>query len=231
MLQTKRLSAACLVPSLACLQRLLCVFMNRRGNLYIWYTVPIFVFSFTLQGTISRAATSNHPLPRRLAPSTGNSDVLIVRVTANAGTETTSPIEDIVNTIFNGSPSVASQFQECSNGALTLTNGGSIEIVLPYSVEGLEVDNDSDFISDLQSYTEGAIGTSLPGEYEHVIFCLPEGTTVGLDSDWVGFAEIDGYSSYYNHGKCQQTLTVMHELGHNSTYKNSLHARIICKSS
>lgn len=155
-------------------------------------------------------------LPRRrrnLAPSTGNNKVLIVRVTGANGAETTSSLEAIREAIFLGSPTVASQYEECSNGALTLTDAGDIEIVLADSVAGRDIGDDAAFLRELDGLVEEQVG-EIPGDFNHILFCLPRGTTIFGDPNWVGFAESGGSLSWYN-DKCVQMITVMHEIGHN----------------
>lgn len=152
---------------------------------------------------------------RRLAQSTGTNSVLVVRVSGNGGSETTSTLPEIRNNLFEGSPSVNSQYTECSDGALSLVPGDEVEITLPYSVNGRATDTDESFLEDMRQLAEAELGTAVPGGFDHVMYCLPDGTTVGGDPGWVGFAELGGVNSYYADGRCEQILTVMHEIGHN----------------
>ena len=155
---------------------------------------------------------------RRLAPSTGNNRVLIVRVNGDNGNEQTrSSLQDIEEAVFLRSPSAASQMEECSDGALMLTNAGPIEVTLPYTVVGREIDRDTQLFADIEERIEAETGEPVDS-YDHVMYCFPPGTVFGDNTGWVAFATLGGVESYYNDGKCEQILTILHELGHNCKF-------------
>ena len=156
---------------------------------------------------------------RKLVESSGMNIVLMVRVSADEGFETTSSLESIVETVFGGSPTVASQYNECSDGALTLLNGGAVEIMLPYSVFERETDTDEDFLDDMRRLAEEEAGVPVPGDFDHVLFCLPEGTTVAGNPNWVGLGDFGGYGSWYNDGKCEQSKCSLPELRQNHSWE------------
>jgi hypothetical protein len=140
-------------------------------------------------------------------------------VTAAGGAEQTkSSLDAIQSVIFDRSPSVQSQFRDCSNGVLTITNGGVIEVTLDYTVQGRTIDSDDEMKNDLIGLVEAQLNTVLPGEFDHVIYCFPPGTTNFGALDWVAFAVYEGYAGYFNDGSCEDVLTVMHEMGHNSKF-------------
>ena len=154
---------------------------------------------------------------RRLADKVGENKILVVRVSAGGGAEQTkSTLEAITNTVFDRSPSVQSQIRECSNGALTIANGGAVEITLDYTIQGRTIDSDDEMKGDFKRLVEEQLTTVLPGEFDHVLYCLPLGTTNFGASDWVAFATYTGYEGYFNDGSCEDVLTLMHEMGHNS---------------
>lgn len=184
--------------------------------------IPSLPRSFNATGFKVNYPKTNHIIPRRLAEPTGINRVLIVRVSTNEGSETTSSVEEIENTLYDGSPTVKSQYNQCSGGALTIENGGSVEITLPYSIQGIETDKDQEFLEDIRLAAQEQAGAPVPDSFDHVLYCLPQGSSVAGDFGWVGFGDLDGPNSYYNDGKCAQHLSVMHELGHNCKYKRKL---------
>jgi len=127
-------------------------------------------------------------------------------------------MEQITDAVFNGSPSVQSQFDECSNGVFTVSNGGAVEITLDYTVKGRTIDSDTTMKNDMAKLVEDIVKFPLPGILDHVLYCMPTGTTNLGEPDWVAFATSGEYNSYYNDGQCEEIITVMHEIGHNSKY-------------
>lgn len=64
--------------------------------------------------------------------------------------------------------------------------------------------------------------TSLFEEYgdivnkvEHIIMCLPYGTTIATSKTWKAYAFVNNYLSIYNDKNCNYLSVLMHELGHN----------------
>ncbi len=162
---------------------------------------------------------------RQLSKKTGNSNVLVVRVSAGGGAETpTSTLEAIEDVIFTRSPSVQSQFAQCSSGIFTISKGAAVDITLDYTVQGRTIDDDDVMKADMARLAGEQVGTALPGDFDNVIYCLPLGTTNFGDADWVAFATYNGYESFYNDGRCEDVLTVMHEMGHNSKFFTQFHS-------
>ena len=100
-----------------------------------------------------------------------------------------------------------------------MANGGAVEITLDYTIQGRTIDSDDEMKGDFKRLVEEQLNTLLPGEFDHVLYCLPLGTTNFGASDLVAFPSYAGYGTdaYFNDGSsCEDVLTLMHEMGHNS---------------
>jgi hypothetical protein len=115
----------------------------------------------------------------------------------------------------NGDKStLKSIYSACSMGKLTMTPAtgsgivnGVAEIVLTENISGMD-----SYTVDNRVATEAtAKFGSLSQNFDHVMFCLPPGTSGG----WLAYAYVNWYRSSFNDKWCGYPSAQVHELGHN----------------
>ncbi|KAG7374685.1 gametolysin peptidase M11 [Nitzschia inconspicua] len=164
---------------------------------------------------------------RRLSNSKGTKKVLVVRATTSGG-DTFSERDDIVDAIFGtfGNPiSLRSQYLGCSHNKIDFTpfegtthkgnqvTDGIITVDINRDFRGL-----NRFVAEegLTSAAENMVG-DLEQQFDHVILCLPPGTSGG----WVAYAYVNGLISVFNDRWCEKLSTLVHEVGHNLNLAHS----------
>jgi len=152
---------------------------------------------------------------------TGSLDTLVVRVVANDSQPPTA--EALSEDIFNDSYCLKSQYAACSYGKLTIQEylpGSGISNVptvagapgiVEVNVQTNAIGNTKETIQDLaKAELNKLLDTNDPGSmFDIVMFCMPPGTV-----NWLAFAYIGGWDSYYNDAWCQSMSSQMHEIGH-----------------
>jgi hypothetical protein len=158
---------------------------------------------------------------------TGKHETLVVRVTINDNGPVPSTT-DLAGSVFGlgGNPaaqSMAGQYSACSFGQLqflpakgdTILNGVmNIEISKeggPLSILSLR--------SDLADAVEAKIPQGL--EPRHIMYVVPPGTEFQGAADWVAFANVGDYRSYFNNQWGDSLSATMHEIGHNLGFNHS----------
>jgi len=159
---------------------------------------------------------------RRLASTTGILNTLVVRVNAldNSPPAATALSEDI----FNDEYCLKSQYARCSYNQLqiqeyipgdgissipTLPNApGVVDVFVDANAEG----NTTPIIqAAANAELQKLFGVSNPGTlFDIVLFCMPPGI-----GNWLAYAYIGRWDSYYNNDWCQAMSAQMHEVGHN----------------
>jgi hypothetical protein len=175
------------------------------------------------ESTISiNQETSPH---RRLAPSTGNLNILSVYVTSTFGERPSTPVDDVKNGILGTGPTPTAynplnQYRSCSFGALNIqpgTMGNNVEGGVLQVQVNRRLDSSCDMSRGTCAQEVGAAADAALGrpinDYDMVIFCLPDGTINGGTS-WGGFAYTGQKRAFFNGGICAIMSTVGHELGH-----------------
>ncbi|KAG7349157.1 gametolysin peptidase M11 [Nitzschia inconspicua] len=164
---------------------------------------------------------------RRLSNSRGTKKVLVVRATTSGG-DTVSERDDIVDAIFGtfGNPiSLRSQYLGCSHNKIDFTPfEGTTQTGYQVTDGIITVDINSDFRGrnrnvaeeGLISAAENIVG-DLEQQFDHVILCLPPGTSGG----WVAYAYVNGPISVFNDRWCEKLSTLVHEVGHNLNLAHS----------
>jgi len=165
-------------------------------------------------------AKPEQPAVRRLTSYTGTLNTLVVRVNANDNSP--PPATNLSEDIFGDEYCLKSQYNKCSYGQLqiqeyvtgTVSNvptainaPGVIDISVDANAEG----NNYQTMQDLANLAlQEKLGTTDPGSiFDLVLFCMPP----GMD-DWLAYAYIGRWDSYYNNEWCQAVTSQMHEVGH-----------------
>lgn len=161
-----------------------------------------------------------------LAVVEGDKSVLVVRVVAtNASTSASEG--DLSNSVFgNGVDplNLSSQYSACSHDKLTLNkaadrtgtstniSNGVVTITVGYSTSYGDTVMNNAVISELMTQ----FGVTNPNQLaDHVMFCLPPGTTGGA------YAYVNHWLSVYNDNYCKSVTMQMHEIGHNLNLAHS----------
>jgi len=171
---------------------------------------------------------------RRLTKKEGDIKTLVVRVRA----ENSDPpsAADLSSDIFYDQANLKTQYEACSYGKLTVdpylqgmtgVNGdtvnvpnaapGVIEITINESVDSNNNGNYKALEAAANTKLREVLGTSQPDDlFDAVIFCMPPGA-----GNWLAYAYVGRWDSYYNDNWCQSMSTLLHEVGHNLGLRHS----------
>jgi len=171
---------------------------------------------------------SNRQNNRRLLQTSrthGVKKVLVVRADAQ-GSATTPTRETLSNKIFGthgDSNTLRSQYFACSQGKVVfqpfegMTTGGTViqngvlDVTIDITAPGT---SRYDIEDALEKAADQLVG-SLHDQFDHVMLCLPPGTTSGSNRNWVAYGYVNSWLSVFNDGFCNSMSTQVHEIGHN----------------
>lgn len=168
---------------------------------------------------------------RKLAPLLGTHKVLVVRVVAN-GIKTTTAPSAYFDEVFGtgaGAVTLRERIDSCSYGELRMdpfagitTTGydistGVIEVYVDinpsestaYQVRALVIQALQAELGDLAT------------QFDHVMFCLPPGTSKDGKVTWAAFGAVNGWMTVFNDKKCDIAQIQAHEIGHNLGLKHA----------
>ncbi len=176
----------------------------------------------------------------------GTRKVLAIRVIDVDGVSTTSNAYEMSDKIFGPrGNNLVTQYNACSYGKLQfaptralkagdprLTTAGVYEVRLPVRVKGMTESQVRTHVTN-QLRKDFPI-TGLPGGYknyhtdasspfDHVMYCLPPGTTGG----WIASGYENSWLSTYNDRWCNMLSAQMHEISHNLNNHHSGDAQAI----
>jgi hypothetical protein len=164
----------------------------------------------------------------------GISKVLVVRVTALDSAPAVSHAL-LAGRIFgigdhNPGVNVVSQIGNCSFSKLQLVPAqgqdimhGIGEITIPWNATDTSV---RDMENKLTTLTEQKFG-AISGNFDHIIYCIPPGTRYDTNrAEWLGYAYIRSWRSYFNGDFCGGLSGTIHELGHNLNLRHSNEGRV-----
>jgi len=158
---------------------------------------------------------------RRLSSWTiGELETLVIRVISSDGMEPPSA-NSLHDDIFADGACLKSQYDACSYGQLTIkeyqediVNGvepvepGIIDVHININAQG---NSRNALRKEAKQVAEEMFGgVTLNSIFDLVLFCMPPGT-----GDWLAYAYINSWESYYNDAWCQSLSALMHEVGHN----------------
>lgn len=161
---------------------------------------------------------------RYLVASTGTLKALVVRVIANNGVEPAASISQLRSDVFEDSVCLKSQYKACSHGQLiiepfhgtTITGRKIIGGVVELNVGVNPAKGNKDVFQ--REANEAAIKAygDLSSQFDLVMFVIPPGT-----GNWVAYAYINRFDSYYNDDWSSSVSTQVHEVGHNLNLAHS----------
>ena len=155
---------------------------------------------------------------RELVTSSGTLKALVVRVISKNGIEPSVSIDQLRSDVFEDKLCLKSQYAACSYGRLEIEpfsgttktgrkiNGGVVDVKIDVNPTNgnrdlLEADAKKRAI---EMYGE------LASQFDIVLFSIPPGT-----GDWLAYAYINRFDSYYNNMWSSSVSAQVHEVGHN----------------
>jgi hypothetical protein len=157
---------------------------------------------------------------RATSRTVGSRSVMVVRVTSSDAGSPSYDRKELSRNIFGHPnsiyrPSFASQYNQCSQGQLNFhpasyegdSTTGVHDLNLPYQLLNRKFDFQVD--QWLETAFEQKFGAM--DQYDHIMYCLPQ----GMAGEFVAFAVVNGRNSYYSDPWCAMMSATMHEIGHN----------------
>ncbi len=155
--------------------------------------------------------------------------VLVVRVVDGDGKGPDANAEKLQDDIFNGKVCLKSQYEACSHGQVLIEQATEFSTLLENNIKvrGI-VDVRIDAIAEEGNYkslefeavtaANNTYGEEYPlaETFDFVMFCLPGGT-----GDWLAYAYVNDWRSFYNNKWCERVSAQMHEIGHNLNLAHS----------
>ena len=160
---------------------------------------------------------------RRLTSTTGTLNTLVVRV--NALDRQPAPATILSEDIFQDEWCLKSQYNRCSYNQLRIQEyqPGVVNSYVPTAPNApgvVEININKNAVgntkeqmqADANAKLREMFGVSDPGNlFDLVLFCMPPDLS---DGDWLAYAYIGRWDSYYNDDWCQAMSSQMHEVGH-----------------
>jgi len=154
---------------------------------------------------------------------------IAIRVSTTAG-ETVDG--DLVSSIFGSGPNdpsnLLTQIEECSYSLLSIVPATELNVtsgVLDVTVNQGAAAVEATLIQD--AARSAALGLVDLDSYDHVLYCLPAGTTftpkgsaVAI-TDWTSYGELKGSESVYNDAACLSLSEQMYNIGLNLGLRNA----------
>ncbi|MGK3737716.1 MAG: hypothetical protein ACI8RD_010315 [Bacillariaceae sp.] len=154
---------------------------------------------------------------RNLATPSGTLRTLVVRVIAKDGTEPTASIQKMRADVFEDKLCLRSQYDACSHGQLKIEpyqgntqtgrkiSGGVVDVKINSNPTN---GNKQTFETKAKAKAAELYGDLT--QFDLVMFCIPPGT-----GDWLAYAYVNRWDSFYNDKWCSSISTQVHEVGHN----------------
>jgi hypothetical protein len=155
---------------------------------------------------------------RKLAASSGTLKALVVRVISMNGIEPTASIDQLRSDVFEDKLCLKSQYEACSHGRLIIEpfhgttetgrkiSGGVVDVKI--SINPSNGNRDQLEANAKTRATE--IYGDLASQFDLVMFSIPPGS-----GDWLAYAYINRFDSFFNDKWSSSVSTQVHEVGHN----------------
>jgi hypothetical protein len=145
---------------------------------------------------------------RKLAVTTGTKKMLAVRVIASDAT-TTSTESEISDAWFGTSGdavNLKSQYEACSYNKIQIDPANTTDV--SNGVKTVTISNTVNGTADgvIRDAVTTALGSSFTSQFDHVMLCLPPGTS----EDWIAYAYFNYWLSVYNNEWCDYVSAQMH---------------------
>jgi hypothetical protein len=180
--------------------------------------IPSTAFVQVLERPDDLGNTSRRRRRRKLAASSGTLKTLVVRVISMSGIEPTASIDQLRSDVFEDQLCLKSQYEACSHGRLTIEpfhgttetdrkiNGGVVDVKI--NINPSNGNRDQLEANAKERATE--IYGDLASQFDLVMFSIPPGS-----GDWLAYAYINRFDSFFNDKWSSSVSTQVHEVGHN----------------
>ena len=153
---------------------------------------------------------------RKLAVTTGTKEMLAVRVIASDAS-TTSSESEISDAWFGTSGdavNLKSQYEACSYNKLQINPANTSDVSpanttdVSNGVTTVTISNTVNGTANgvIRNAVTAALGSSFTSQFDHVMLCLPPGTSGG----WIAYAYVNYWLSVYNNQWCDYVSGQMH---------------------
>ncbi len=154
---------------------------------------------------------------RSLAATSGILKTLVVRVISKNGIEPTASIDQLRSDVFYDKLCLKSQYEACSYGHLEITpftgmtktgkkiKGGVVDVRISVNPS----DGNRDILEADAKKRATEIYGDLASQFDLVMFTIPPGT-----GDWLAYAYINRFDSYFNDRWSSSVSAQLHEVGH-----------------
>jgi len=167
----------------------------------------------TLQESDPRHYQQRRRARRRSADSNpGELSVLVIRVVDSEGAKLAATDAQLVDDVFTDEFSLKTGYEQCSKDQLIMepaTGSGISNGIYTVNI-GIPASDGSGAIQQEAFAQATAELGSLSSQWDLVMFCQPPGS-----GDWLAYAFINSWASFYNDYWCQRVSAQMHEVGHN----------------
>jgi hypothetical protein len=170
-------------------------------------------------GTIYDSSVPEHRR-RRMSKQTGTNRVLVIRAEADDGApqDPLTELEDAIFGRYGNTVNLMTIYRDCSYGQMTVEpfqGVTSTGVNVEYGVTELKVQANLANLDrfDAESFVEEeALNTlgDLRSQFDHVMICLPPGTTRNGSTSWLAYAYVNSWLSVYNDKWCSRVSTNVH---------------------
>ena len=157
---------------------------------------------------------------------TGAMETLVVRVIDGDGNTPVYSKSQMENFVFYDDSCLKTQFEACSYGNIQIIP--TEKFGLSESVINLNIDlvaDESDATFGERGMAEAAMTATykyfgldstsqLREHFDQVLYCFPNGSLFGGGKEWIGFAPVNHFMSFYNDDWFESVTLQMHEVGH-----------------
>ncbi len=154
---------------------------------------------------------------RTLVESSGTLKALVIRVIAQNGAEPSASVDRLRSDVFEDKVCLKSQYAACSYGRLEIEafsgttttgrriNGGVVEVKVNVNPSY----GNRDQFEAAANKRAAEIYGDLASQFDLLLFSIPPGT-----GDWLAYAYVDRFDSYYNDKWSSSVSAQVHEVGH-----------------
>jgi len=157
-----------------------------------------------------------HSKRRKLANKTGDLNTLVVRVIDEDNNVAEFSNTEMYNNIFDDPVCLKSQYADCSHDAINIiaaqnptSSGTQVNGVVDINIDAKISEGRAIMEDEATKKAEATFGGNL-NAFDLVMYCQPQ-----TGSDWIAYAYVNSYRSFYNNEWCKSVSVHMHEVGHN----------------
>jgi len=157
-----------------------------------------------------------HSKRRKLAKKTGELNTLVVRVIDEDNNVADFSNTEMYNNIFDDVVCLKNQYAGCSHNAINIVaaqnptdSGTAVNGVVDIQIDA-KISEGSDVMeNEATKAAKATFGGNL-NDFDLVMYCQPQTGT-----NWIAYAYLNSYRSFYNNEWCKSVSVHMHEVGHN----------------